>query len=319
MSQHTTRAGNWRTRWAAVGAAVAVTLGAGGLFAAQAADEESNVVTIDPVRIVDTRIDLGITGPLDSLQPQDVKATGMVDTTDGPAVVVPDGATGIMMNVSVVLPEARGFVTARPGGATGTVSTASLNFDELQTTGNAVTVILPTTGPDVGEFNLTYDAYGQAGPMTNVTVDVVGYLTNATIAEMSARLDALESSQPTTASASGEETKTLTTTPDDYAMVSLEAPVDGRVFVDATWTQYNNDGVQRLGICSISLMSMTPDNATAHRTWIPATSAESASTGRSFPVSAGETFTAYLVCEQTQVLTSANIQRPEMNAVFVAS
>ena len=40
--------GLWRSRWAAVGAAVAVSLGAGGLFVAQAAPgpSESTIVTV---------------------------------------------------------------------------------------------------------------------------------------------------------------------------------------------------------------------------------------------------------------------------------
>ena len=55
----------WRSRWAAIGAAVAVTFGAGGLFAASAASPESTVVTIEPVRILDTRdpTDIGLPGP----------------------------------------------------------------------------------------------------------------------------------------------------------------------------------------------------------------------------------------------------------------
>ncbi|HYN32842.1 MAG TPA: hypothetical protein VES40_09465, partial [Ilumatobacteraceae bacterium] len=50
------RRGVWRSRWAAVGAAVAVTLGGGGMVVVNAASGvPSSVVTIDPVRILDTR------------------------------------------------------------------------------------------------------------------------------------------------------------------------------------------------------------------------------------------------------------------------
>ena len=45
-----------RSRWAAVGAAVAVTFGAGGLFAAQAATTPTSVsVPVDATRVLDTR------------------------------------------------------------------------------------------------------------------------------------------------------------------------------------------------------------------------------------------------------------------------
>ncbi len=45
----------WRSRWAAIGAAVAVSLGAGGIFFAEAASPPSSVVLVAPVRILDTR------------------------------------------------------------------------------------------------------------------------------------------------------------------------------------------------------------------------------------------------------------------------
>ncbi|HYN34027.1 MAG TPA: hypothetical protein VES40_15490 [Ilumatobacteraceae bacterium] len=46
------RRGVWRSRWAAFGAAVAVTLGGGGLFVANAASgPTSAVVTVTPERV----------------------------------------------------------------------------------------------------------------------------------------------------------------------------------------------------------------------------------------------------------------------------
>lgn len=36
-------------------------------------------------------------------------------------------------------------------------------------------VALPTAGPDAGKLELTYDAYGSAGPTTDLLIDVVGY------------------------------------------------------------------------------------------------------------------------------------------------
>lgn len=48
----------WRSRWAAAGAAVAITFGGGGLFAASAlgnAGDASLLVPVMPVRVLDTR------------------------------------------------------------------------------------------------------------------------------------------------------------------------------------------------------------------------------------------------------------------------
>ncbi len=55
----------WRSRWAAIGAAIAVSLGAGGVLIANGTSQESNVVAITPIRILDTRdgVDVGLAGP----------------------------------------------------------------------------------------------------------------------------------------------------------------------------------------------------------------------------------------------------------------
>jgi hypothetical protein len=171
-----------RSRWAAVGAAVAVTVGGGGLFVADAASgPASSVITIDPVRILDTRdpIDLGLAGPFVSAVGLDLTVTGPIPTSAGVATVVPDGATGVLLNVTVVSPTADGFLSVRPADATGAPTTSSLNFSQGDITPNAVTVQLPTTGTASGRIEITYDAFGVAGPTTNVLVDVVGYTQEA--------------------------------------------------------------------------------------------------------------------------------------------
>lgn len=57
----------WRSRWAALGAAVAVAVGAGGVGLVRAnVAQPATVVAIDPVRIVDTRIPVGLVGPLEA-------------------------------------------------------------------------------------------------------------------------------------------------------------------------------------------------------------------------------------------------------------
>jgi hypothetical protein len=158
----------WRSRWAAIGAAVVVTFGGGGLFVANAASSlPSSVVTIDPVRILDTRTDVGLPGPFVSAVSQKLQVTGLA---------VPAGSTGVLLNVTVVRPTAAGFLSVRPGDATGAPSTSSLNFIAGDIVPNSVQLGLPTTGANAGQIDITYDAFGQAGPTTEVLIDVVGYM-----------------------------------------------------------------------------------------------------------------------------------------------
>jgi hypothetical protein len=159
----------WRVRWAAIGAAIAVSLGGGGVFIANATSgAPSSVVTVDPVRILDTRTDVGLPGPFASAESQKLLVAG--------TSAVPVGATGVLLNVTVVNPSAAGFLSVRPGDATGAPSTSSLNFTAGDIVPNSVQVALPTAGANVGQIDITYDAFGVSGPTTEVLIDVVGYL-----------------------------------------------------------------------------------------------------------------------------------------------
>lgn len=168
----------WRARWAAVGAAVAVSLGAGGFFIADAASgPESSIVMTDPVRILDTRdpVDLGLSGPFVSPTAQKLQVTGSIPTSTGTQTVVPEGATGVLLNVTAVGATADGFISIRPGDATGSPTTSSLNVTAGVTVPNSVQVALPTTGTNKGKIDITWDALGIAGPTTDILIDVVGY------------------------------------------------------------------------------------------------------------------------------------------------
>ena len=176
MSSATASPG-WRSRWAAVGAAVAVCLGAGGVYIGNATSgsSSSSFVAITPVRVLDTRSNLGLTGVFTSPTARFLTVTGSIATAGGVQIVVPAGATAVSLNVTVVSPTAAGFLSVRPGDATGAPTTSSLNFSAGQVIPNAVTVQLPTIGGGAGKIELTYNAFGVAGPTTHVLVDVVGY------------------------------------------------------------------------------------------------------------------------------------------------
>ncbi len=154
---------------------------------------------VTPVRVLDTRdpVNVGLNGPFVSAIGQDLQVTGLIATTGGPATVVPTGATGVILNVTVVGPTASGFLSVRPADAPGAPAASNLNFLSGQLVPNAVTVQLPTSGPDAGRIEITYDAYGVSGPTADVLVDVVGYTVGAAdggsqVAVLQAQVSALE-------------------------------------------------------------------------------------------------------------------------------
>lgn len=162
--------GLWRSRWAAIGAAVAVSLGAGGLLVVSAGSSApSSFVAVTPVRVVDSRDALGVAGQLSAMQSVIVQVTGSVPTTAGPAIVVPTDATAVVMNVTAVLPTAQGFFSVRPGDATGVPSTSSVNFLTGQIVANSLTVQLPAAG------NVQVYFHAATGAKIHLVIDVVGY------------------------------------------------------------------------------------------------------------------------------------------------
>ncbi len=161
-----------RTRWAAFGAAVAVTLGAGGLglVSAVGSDGHAVVVTIEPARILDTRDGLGLSGRVANGVPVELQVTGEVPTSSGAATVVPVDAVAALVNVTVVLPDSGGYLSLRPGGATGTPVTSTVNFSAGSVEPNAATVDL---GP--GGTIQVFVGTAMPGGSADVLIDVVGY------------------------------------------------------------------------------------------------------------------------------------------------
>jgi hypothetical protein len=180
LMQHArARSGAWRSRWAAVGAAVAVTLGAGGMIAVNAAPSApSSVITVEPIRILDTRTNVGLDSPPTAGTSKKFQVTGTVPTQPAggapavPAEVVPASATAAILNVTVVRPSTQGFLSIRPGDATGTPATSNINWATASATiANSVTVELPASG----EIDVFVSATVGA-----VLIDVAGYTLPAT-------------------------------------------------------------------------------------------------------------------------------------------
>ena len=175
-----TSSGKLRTRWAAIGAACAVTLGGGTLGIVQASvssGDRAIYVPISPVRVLDTRSDVGV-ATIQDATPALLTVTGNIATTDGQRNVVPTGASSVVINVTAINPTSDGFVSLRPGDATGAPSVSTLNVTVGGTFPNGATITLPTSGGSAGQIQIWFEAYAATGGTTDLLIDVVGYYAN---------------------------------------------------------------------------------------------------------------------------------------------
>ena len=156
-----------RSRWAAIGAAVAVTLGAGGLISVNAANDTSSLVPITPERILDTRSSDRV-GSLDTAGASDPYRLKITGTASIPST----GVTGVSLNVTAVETQTNdfgGFVSVYPCASVSTTKpdVSNMNFGSGQTIANAVTVPVSADG-----YICLY-VYGTA----HLLVDANGYYT----------------------------------------------------------------------------------------------------------------------------------------------
>ncbi|MGB1083778.1 MAG: hypothetical protein ACPG1B_04135, partial [Ilumatobacteraceae bacterium] len=161
-----------RSRWAAIGAAVAVTLGAGGLISVNAANDTSSLVPITPARILDTRSGDRV-GSLDTAGASDPYRLKVIGTDGIPAT----GVTAVSLNVTAVETQTNdfgGFVAVYPCASVSTTKpdVSNMNFGSGQTIANAVTVPVSADG-----YICLY-VYGTA----HLLVDANGYYTQTSTA-----------------------------------------------------------------------------------------------------------------------------------------
>ncbi|MFM7069966.1 MAG: hypothetical protein ACKOYM_10975, partial [Actinomycetes bacterium] len=136
----------WRSRWAAIGAAVAVVAGTGGIAVSGATSDQltPSQTLISPCRVMDTRAGAANVGPratpLASGETYSIQVTGKNGNCD-----IPAGTAGVVMNVTVVQPLATGYLTVFPGPSRPV--TSNLNYTAGQApTPNQVTVALNDVG-----------------------------------------------------------------------------------------------------------------------------------------------------------------------------
>src|SRR5664279_5707454 len=150
------------------------------------------VVSVTPARIADSRTNQQITGAVLELGTANVQVTGQggVPVTNVAAAV---------LNVTVVSPQAAGYLTVWPSGI-GRTDTSNLNFQAGQNIPNTVIVPVGSDGK-IQLFN------GSAGGTVHVLVDVTGY----TLASDTAA-PTITAITPTNGSTAGGTTVTVTGT-----------------------------------------------------------------------------------------------------------
>ena len=138
----------------------------------------SSFVPVAPVRVLDTRSDLGLVAVTDGVA-ETLKVTGSIPTATSSgvvnAVVVPAGATAVVLNVTAVNPTSNGYVSLRPGDATGAPTVSTLNVAAGGTFPNGATITVPTTGAHAGEIQVWYEAEFTTVGSTELLIDIAGY------------------------------------------------------------------------------------------------------------------------------------------------
>ena len=155
-----------RSRWAAVGAAVAVSIGAGSIGVVGAtidSGERPVLVQIQPCRLLDTRNDIGNRDtPIGSAEVHTVEVHGMNGACD-----IPAEATGVSLNVTAVQASQVTNVRIFPD-ANNVPNASNLNPSPFGSFAapNAVTTLLDGAG--------TFSVFNEAGTV-EIIVDVNGY------------------------------------------------------------------------------------------------------------------------------------------------
>ena len=183
-----------RSRWAAIGAAVAVTLGGGGLIGVSAATstDPATFTPVDPVRVLDTRsplwADADVKGARTHESTTILKVTGAIETLTNEIVTatpVPAGATAIQATLTLdghrKFSNGYGFVTAYGcAAATDAPPNAStINMNDGGAVANSTVIPVDSSG------NICLNVYGT----TDLILDITGFYTKAIDAYTKAQSD----------------------------------------------------------------------------------------------------------------------------------
>ena len=158
-----------RSRWAAIGAALAVIAGTGGVAWSGASISQVNPAQtlITPCRIMDTRPAPNRVGPRSTPiaggETHTIQVTGVNGNCN-----IPTGAVGVVMNVTVVGPGANGFLTVFPE-LNGRPTAANINYSAGQA---PVSNLVETAIDGVGQLRF----FASGGPV-NLIADITAFTT----------------------------------------------------------------------------------------------------------------------------------------------
>ncbi len=304
-----------RSKWAAVGAAIAVSLGAGGIgigHATTSSGEKPIYLPIEPCRLADTRPAFQVgprSAPLGPNETYDLSGWGAVgDCT------LPNDTAGLALNVTPVDPTAPTFLTLFPAGVP--LPTASnLNPTPGQPpTPNAVNVDLNAAG--------VFSVYNLAGNV-HVAIDVVGIYDDHNHDDRyytEAEVDALvTAAKPIAAFDGGQLSVALTSTDTVYRTVTIDAPVAGTVTATSSAYLFTSAaGVDFVARCSITTGTALDFSYLQYGDTSGGAGnfpSEAIAGTRQFDVAAGASITINLVCDE--FIADANLADPALSAIFV--
>jgi hypothetical protein len=241
--------GMLRTRWAAVGAAVAVTLGAGGIGITHATTPAGATafVPITPCRIVDTRPAPDTVGSRTSPLGPGETFTIAAHGDNGNCTGIPTTATGLELNVTALGATSGTFLTVWADGATQPTASSLNPQPGAPPIPNSVTTGLSSAGQfnvfnAVGSVNVIVDVVGYYSDHQHTGADIIdGSLTNADIAD-----------EPGIAS---DYNATATALPAGVTRVgstSIRVPADGFLVAHATGIFTTSGGGLDMAWCQLT-------------------------------------------------------------------
>jgi hypothetical protein len=272
-----------RTKWAAVGAAVAVSLGAGGIgitHATTSSGEMPVFLPIEPCRLADLRPAPDQVGPRSApLGPDEtytLSGWGAVGDCN-----LPNNTTALSLNVTALGATQPTYLTIYPGGGTPPLA-SSLNPTPGQPPiPNAVNVDLDGSGEfsifnKFGNVNVVVDVVGVFDDHVHTGADIVdGSLTGADIADESVTGTDIDDNTVSSADTSNEPGVaydfmttqfTATTTPTAVASTAIRVPSDGYVEIEVTG-QWRNQNTSGSDVIFCQLQKGTPGAVNTSEPW----------------------------------------------------
>jgi hypothetical protein len=232
----------------------------------------SSFVPVSPVRVLDTRSDLGLAEVTDGVAGT-LKVTGSIPTaTSGGvvnAVVVPAAATAVVLNVTAVNPTAGGYVSLRPGDATGAPTVSTLNVTAGGTFPNGATITIPTTGAHAGEIQVWYEAEYTTVGSTELLIDIAGYYELASSGPAGATGPAGADGVDATVAITQQSVcdgNDADTTADELCKIGMTGPGGGLIF----FVDYNDQ------YADFNYLEAAPASCEVRRTWSSANTAVTA-------------------------------------------